>query len=311
MDLNWIEDFRTLVEARSFSLASRRRSISQSAFSKRIRSLERVVGGELVQRKHLPISLTPLGEQFYKDSEAILANVGIALENAARLQDKGQNEIVFSSASSLAHSFYPQWITRKKALLPQIIPLMISSRSWNEESIALQQGHVDFFLTYSSSDVPTAFDRPEFDYRVLGVEQVIPVSAPDASGREPLFSLDRPGAKPIPYLARLPGSYIGHMVDSLIEDLAPPTTRAFAGTNGENLLGLIIHGNGISWMPRDRIGEQLANRILLPAGEQRWQLNVEVRLYRRARRERPILESFWNSIGQDGEEFPCDLQPAH
>lgn len=304
MDLNWIEDFRTLVEARSFSLAARRRSISQSAFSKRIRSLERVVGGELAQRKNLPITLTPLGEQFYKDSEAILASVGIALDNAARLQEKGQNEIIFSSASSLAQSFYPQWITRKKALMPGIIPLMISSRSWNEDSIALQQGHVDFFLTYCSSCQPTVFDRPEFDYRVLGIEHIIPISAPDARGGEPLFSLDREGSGPIPYLARLPGSYIGHMVDGLIERLQPPTVRAFAGTNGENLLGLLVHGNGISWMPKDRVGAQLSNQTLLPAGGARWHIAVEVRLYRRARRERPIIESFWNSINRHGDEFP-------
>src|SRR5690606_29757295 len=99
-----------------------------------IRSLERVLGGELAQRQHLPFTLTPLGEQFYKDSEAILASVKIGLENAARLQEKGQNEITFSSASSLAQSFYPQWITRKKALMQGIIPLMVSSRSWTEDS---------------------------------------------------------------------------------------------------------------------------------------------------------------------------------
>lgn len=304
MDLNWIEDFRTLVETRSFSLSARRRSISQSAFSKRIRSLERVLGGELAQRKHLPITLTPLGEQFYKDSEAILASVHIGLENAARLQEKGQNEITFSSASSLTQSFYPQWITRKKALMPGIIPLMISSRSWNEDSIALQQGHVDFFLTYCSSSRPTVFDRPEFDYRVLGIEHIIPVSAPDANGGGPLFNLDREGSGSIPYLARLPGSYIGHMVDGLIEQLQPPTVRAFAGTNGENLLGLLIHGNGISWMPKDRIDVQLDNRTLLPAGGVRWHIAVEVRLYRRARRERPIIENFWTSISRHGDEFP-------
>ncbi|MCR6670065.1 LysR family transcriptional regulator [Devosia ginsengisoli] len=304
MDLNWIEDFRTLVETRSFSLSARRRSISQSAFSKRIRSLERVFGGELVQRKHLPVTLTPLGEQLYRDSEAIAESVRLALENAAQLEGKGQNEVMFSSASSLAQSFYPQWITRKKTLMSEIIPLMLSSRSWSEDGIALQQGQVDFFLSYCSPEIPTVFDRPEFDFRVLGLEQIVPVSAPSANGREPLFSLDREGIEPMPYLARLPGSYIGHMVDMLIERLHPPTVRAFAGTNGENLLGLLIHGNGISWMPQNRIGEQLAKGTLLPAGGARWQLEVEVRLYRRARRERPIVEKFWNSISQRGDEFP-------
>ncbi|CDP53030.1 hypothetical protein [Devosia sp. DBB001] len=304
MDLNWIEDFRALVETRSFSLSARRRSISQSAFSKRIRSLEQVFGGELVRRKHLPVTLTALGEQLYRDSEAIVESVRLARENATQLAGKGQNEVVFSSASSLAQSFYPRWITRKKTLMPEIIPLMLSSRSWSEESIALQQGQVDFFLTYCSPAIPTVFDRPEFDFRVLGCERIIPVSAPTTNGRAPLFSLDRQGNEPIPYLARLPGSYIGHMVDLLIEHLRPPTVRAFAGTNGENLLGLLIHGSGISWMPRNRIGEQLAKGTLLDAGDARWHLDVEVRLYRRARRERPIVEKFWNAISSRNDEFP-------
>jgi DNA-binding transcriptional LysR family regulator len=303
MDLNWIEDFRVLAEVRSFSRAARVRSISQSAFSKRIRSLENALGGELVVRNRQPLQLTPLGSQFLTDSGPILEHVRQARDNAMRLLETDRHDLTFCGATALAHSFYPPWITRKKAQLPGIVPQMVAQRSVDDDVRALEIGEVDFLLTYYHGRLPSVLDGAAIEHKVLGREELLPVCVPVPQSGAPLFDLDRPRPGPIPYVARLKGSYIGALVEALLAELRPPVVRAYAGTNGETLLGLLLEGNGIGWMPHDRIRTVLQQRALVRAGDTRWTIPVEVRLYRRLGRDRPIIEKFWSAISPD-PEFP-------
>ena len=307
MDLNWVEDFRTLAETRSFSRAARLRSITQSAFSKRIRSLEHVLGGELILRNRQPLELSPLGKQFLADSGAIVDSVAHAQQNAARLLGIGEFDVRFSAATTLSQSFYPPWIAAKKARLPEMIPQMVASRTMEEDAAALESGAIDFFLTYFNREHPLPFDPQTFDHKVLGYEELVPVCAPAPDRRGPVFDLDRPGDRPVPYISRLKGSYIGHLVEARIAALRPAVEQAYAGANGENIIGLLLHGNVIGWMPHDRVREYLAQGRLMRAGGERWSIEVEVRLYRRTHRDRRCIERLWALIAEHGGEFPYPM----
>lgn len=304
MDLSWIEDFRALAETRSFSRAARNRNITQSAFSKRIRSLEHTVGGELIQRNRQPLELTPLGQQFLIDSGPILASVARAMENAADLLGAGAHDVRFSAATTLAQSFYPPWIAGKKAALAEMIPQMVSSRSMEEDAEALEAGSIDFFLTYFQAGTALPFDSPAFIHKVLGYEELLPVCAPVSKGSEPVFDLDRPQGSPIPYVYRLKGSYIGRLVEDQIGRLGPSVERAYAGANGENIIGLLLLGKVIGWMPLDRVRDYLDQHRLVRAGGARWSIPVEVRLYRRAGRCRRVVEKLWSLVDERQPEFP-------
>ncbi len=61
LETKWLEDFLELAETRNFSAAAVRRNVTQPAFSRRIRMLERSVGAELVDRGQTPIALTESG----------------------------------------------------------------------------------------------------------------------------------------------------------------------------------------------------------------------------------------------------------
>ena len=75
MDINWIEDFLSLADTRSFSRSASQRHASQSAFSRRIQSLESWVGTELVDRSSNPLSLTPAGQAFRGAAVGIVQQV--------------------------------------------------------------------------------------------------------------------------------------------------------------------------------------------------------------------------------------------
>ena len=51
MDLNWLEDFVCFARTQNFTRAAQERNITQSAFSRRIQSLELWLGTALIDRK--------------------------------------------------------------------------------------------------------------------------------------------------------------------------------------------------------------------------------------------------------------------
>lgn len=69
MQLKWIEDLLAIEQTHSFSRASELRFVTQSALSRRVKSLEDWVGVELVDRGTYPVELTPAGRRFCEQSK--------------------------------------------------------------------------------------------------------------------------------------------------------------------------------------------------------------------------------------------------
>lgn len=78
MDTKWVEDFLCLADTRSFSRSASVRHSSQSAFSRRIQSLESWLGTTLVDRSSSPPSLTPAGHVFHGLAVGIVQQVHLA-----------------------------------------------------------------------------------------------------------------------------------------------------------------------------------------------------------------------------------------
>lgn len=82
MDREKLNDFVVLAETLSFSEAAEQRYISQSALSKRIRSLEKDLGEPLIDRSSRSIRLTEFGEGYLPYAKQIL----VAYDSADRFQ---------------------------------------------------------------------------------------------------------------------------------------------------------------------------------------------------------------------------------
>ena len=75
MDTKWLEDFVSLAETRSFSRSAQLRHITQSAFSRRIQSLEAWAGANLINRSSYPTTLTPAGEVLHTKALELLQSL--------------------------------------------------------------------------------------------------------------------------------------------------------------------------------------------------------------------------------------------
>ena len=74
MDIKLLEDFVCLASLESFTAASRERHVTQSALSRRVKSLEEWLGTELINRDSNNFNLTPQGRIFVPEAEMILQN---------------------------------------------------------------------------------------------------------------------------------------------------------------------------------------------------------------------------------------------
>lgn len=79
MNLNQVRYFVSVAEHRSFTKAAAQHYISQTAITQQIQALEEKVGAKLINRNSRPISLTPAGKVFLKETRAILDRMDAAV----------------------------------------------------------------------------------------------------------------------------------------------------------------------------------------------------------------------------------------
>jgi len=180
MDIKWLEDFLSLVQTRNFSRSAQDRHVTQSALSRRIQALEAWVGADLVDRSTYPLALTPAGKLFSASAtEAMrLLNDTRAM---LRVKETGDDVLRVSAGHALSLNFFPNWLNAVQAwygpLRARILPANV-----HDAVLALVEGNCDLLLCYHHADLPVELDPKRFEYLVLGVETVMPVSIPNRAG---------------------------------------------------------------------------------------------------------------------------------
>jgi LysR family transcriptional regulator, hypochlorite-specific transcription factor HypT len=56
---------------------------------------------------------------------------------------------------------------------------------------------------------------------------------------------------------------------------------------------MVLNGDGIAWLPRSLIDEELESGVLTAAGDRRWMLDLDLRVYRDRHNENPLLADLW------------------
>lgn len=295
MELKWLEDFLSIATTRSFSRSAEARNVTQSAFSRRIRSLELWLGAELLDRSTYPVSLTADGRAFRESAEEI---VRLSYQSRAGLGGRTNAlppaSITLTALHTLAVTFVPCWLSSLRdtlgdlgsRILPENYALCVQ---------ALVEGGYDFLLTFHHSSVPVPLDPSRFPYVTVGQDSLAAVASADriagwrAAGRLPLLQYSR-------------GSFLG-LLTSLAQEQpgAPDTFIAHVNENSmaEAMKFMALEGHGVAWLPRSLVEDELAQgRLQVVAPE----LPMEIRLYRNGARGRGIVERVWQAAQQGYSE---------
>lgn len=295
MDIEWLEDFLVLSDMSSFTRAAHARNVTQSAFSRRIRSLEDWIGISLVDRDTVPPRLTMAGHLF-RDA---------AREMVRQLQDTrialGHRSKVFSGiklfvAQSLVQQALPEWIHQINQRISGL-KFDIQAGETYEGVIALSSGRCDLLMAYHSPLVPMSIDEKLSPSITLGKDKLVPVSQADEFG-SPMHRLIESKLRHLPLLSFPPETFFGRICNGIIRfrPSDPNFNVMVQSANARVLHTLALEGLGIAWLPQRCVANDIAEGRLALAGDDEWSAKIDIRLYASHERARLLNANLLDNI---------------
>ncbi|WP_454766394.1 LysR substrate-binding domain-containing protein [Cupriavidus campinensis] len=310
MQLKWIEDLLVLERTRSFSRAAELRHITQSALSRRIRSLEDWVGAELVDRNTYPLALTRAGAAFCEtagQAAELLLDARATLRREASLPG---NAIGIAAGHTLSLAFLPAWLKRCRQRFGDFHARVVAANVL-DAVVALSEGHCDLMLGYNHPRVPVSLDAERFASLAVGADTLVPVSAPTSRGR-PRYGVPDGRSAPMPFLAYTPNTTLGRVLDTVLEarDAHRGLVRCYEADMAMLLLKMATEGHGLAWLPLSTAAEALADGSLVHAGDASWHAELGIFAYRSVISSNPTLLEFWRMLESPGSETPTLVTAA-
>jgi LysR family transcriptional regulator, hypochlorite-specific transcription factor HypT len=286
MECKWLEDFLSVARTGSFSRSAAERHITQSAFSRRIKSLEQWAGGALIDRSTYPTRLTPAGERFRDVAEQAVSLLQEARLDLRATIDARGSTLRVAAPHALAGDFLTGWLGRVRDRLGDM-PVEVRADNLHDCVRDLDEGNVDLLICHVHEALPIGIDAHRFPWTKIADTQLVPVSVPERAGR-PRFSLRRNSPRPIPMLRYGPESYLGRVAALIVAQLALERSLrvVYESAHTESLRAAAVAGLGIAWLPRHFVQDDLQQGRLLHAGDARHEVPLDVRLHvNRARLE--------------------------
>lgn len=262
MELKWLEDLMALIEEQSFSRAAARRNITQSAFSRRIQSLEDWFGYDLVDRNTKPVRLLN-NSLFIKPHVEDLINQFYHLRNRLKLNNKSPNRVIFAIQDSLSLSVVPNMamglnteVNERKNNGGLIdFSYQISSR---ESCIRkLEQSEADFIVCYESDMHKIGLCTKKFKNFSWMSDTLVPIG--NRTIFEKLTQKNLQKSK-IPYISYPCNSFFGSTIAafSAENDLTQYNLERVCEAESEIVLREMARtGLGLAWLPYSMIAEDL------------------------------------------------------
>lgn len=299
MQIKWIDDLLAVAELKNFSRAADVRCITQSALSRRIRSLEEWVGVELVDRGTYPVQLTQAGRVFCeqgRDALGLLLELRSTLRQGDRMPGRS---IQVTAGHSLSMTFLPKWLSHFQRRNGNFNVRVVAANI-QDAFIALAESSCDLMIGYHHPQAPILLDADKFISMTLGQDRFIPVCAPKPNGA-PMFLL--PGKKnaPIPYLAYTATTFLGRVAEVVIKNADTPVflNRCYEADMAMLLLKMVKEGYGVAWLPESAMVDELASGQLVKAGGEHWSTELEIRSYRAIANANPTMQDLWRSLEKD------------
>lgn len=299
MEVRWLEDFLALAKTRHFSRAAELQHVTQPTFSRRIKLLEEAMGTTLVDRQTLPLSLTPAGEAFRDMCERVTREVRDTRDRIAALEQEAASRFSVGATQVLFSHFFSSWVADTG--LSEQLQLNLKSTNWLGEDFlaALESGECDLALCYWHPDLPWAnrWQHQRFQWLTLSREIVIPLAVADSIGR-PQFSLPGNEEQPVPLIGYHPRGFLASAIQAKLKAARPPAhlLPLNENTHSASVKALVAQGFGMGWLPY-RVAEKSEHYgRLVRAGDERWDIELEIRLVRLSDPRSEGLLSLWNKL---------------
>jgi len=253
MDIKWVEDFLALVEHGSFTKAAEARHVTQSGFSRRIRSLECSLGVDLVKRNVFPTTLTKAGEQNI-ESMKLLLNQYFDLQRKIEENGKKNKMILLTTQHALSICFFPKWY-HDKQLSEQSLNIKVLANDFHDCLVSFLAGQSDLLLCYYSQDICLELSRSDIICQEVGLDHLIPVVLSDSD----LFNTD---AHPsgIPLISYPAETFFGQLLEQQVMGEISSTfvfDAVIETAMSDSVKSLVLQGIGMGWLPKAMVEKEL------------------------------------------------------
>ena len=165
MELTYLYYFKVIAEKENMSRAAETLHVSQPALSKTISKLEKSLGVTLFERKKGRISLSPIGQDFYRQ----VARAFDCIDEGQRLIDQYKKSAsttvtIGSPVAELLNSLLMSYLSENRQENMQISQYLYSPEILQEQLLG---GKLDFALT------PIPFHNPEISQIKLMDEEIL------------------------------------------------------------------------------------------------------------------------------------------
>lgn len=171
-ELDQITAFLAVAEALSFRRAAERLAIDQSALSRRIKDLEHRVGCQLLHRTTHAVRLTDAGRSFYDANQAIVQDLGRAVDRAQRIASGQSGSLRIAYMTFAAIRLLPEALRRFSIANPEVAVTLAYERTQSQK-LSLARGEIDIGLMLGP------FEHPDFSVTPLTEEPLVALMRSD------------------------------------------------------------------------------------------------------------------------------------
>lgn len=261
MRLEWLEDILAVAETGSLSEAAQQRHLSQSAFSRRIQSIEEQLGVALFDRSHKPVTLRPTTAD-QREQISHLAHELRRLVNELQLGERrSSNRLVLASQHALTTSFTPPLVRRMQGLAPDGY-IRLRSVNFDDCFHLLLSRRADIAMVYRSPLAPEPVDMTGLEVLELGSDRLIPVI-----GGAHLGDLNRHFVRgDLPIILYPNDVFLGRVLDrAILPELGRVSRYLPLAETALTLAAqeLALEGVGVAWVPGSLTQHRIARGELI------------------------------------------------
>lgn len=291
MRLEWIDDILAVLDCGSLAQAAEKRMLTQSAFTRRVRTIEGNIGTTLFNRRRKPISLLP-GVQALEPE---------LRETSARLHKLRQTLRTASNGSGKTLTFVFQHALTS-TMSPQVVRAVAKDgvtsarvRSGNQDECLMQliTKEADLAIMYALPHDTSFAISNAFETVSLGEDLLTPVCAP--------LLRDAASSAVIPIIAYPADVFLGQVFSRMISHHLPQgaTIMPIAETALTlAMLQLAVSEIGIAWLPLSLVVKSLEQGDLIRVDNALPSQILSIKIVRLRTTQTERSESIWRHLAE-------------
>ncbi len=255
-DVRSLDLLRSVAELGSIRQAAGAHHISQPAASMRLRSLERSLDLELLDRSSGRARLTHAGLAVVQWSEVVLDGMRDLLLGTEAVRSEGRGTLRIAASMTVAEYLVPGWLNRLRASRPDVAVSLEMGNSGRVEEVMLRGGADLGFV--EGPDAPS-----DLRSRVVAEDDLVVVVAPShpwARRRRPLTPTD---LATTPLVLREPGSGTREVLERALAAFDQEVTPLVELASTTAIKASVVAGTGPGVLSRLAVAPELDDGRML------------------------------------------------